>query len=111
MKVLTETLSESKPMLKPTSAVYWMRFFLGIAAGFAEQVLHVNVTTLGDYASIIGIGVGIIFYALSVFIVRYLFRYDAVALRGKNRDITLGGGTYIFIWIMMTVLLNTLSVG
>jgi len=32
-------------------------------------------------------------------------------LKGKNRQITLGGGTFIFVWIMVTVLLNTVMVG
>jgi len=104
--------AQSRAMIKPTSVVYWMRFFLAIMAAFAEQLLHVNVLTLGsDLAQIAGVGVGIVFYLLSVMIVKYLLRYDDAALKGKNRQITLGGGTFIFIWIMVTVLLNTLSVG
>ena len=97
--------------MKPTSIVYWMRFFLAIVAALTETVLHVNVLTFGDFAQILGIIIGIVFYMLSVMIVKYILRYDDAALKGKNRQITLGGGTYIFIWIMMTVLLNTLSVG
>ena len=98
-------------MMKPTSVVYWMRFFLAIVAGFSEQLLHINVTVLGDYAQIVGIAVGVLFYALSVFIVRYVLRYDAVVLKGKNRDVTFGGGTFIMMWIMVTVLFYTLHLG
>jgi membrane protein YdbS with pleckstrin-like domain len=111
VSVLSGTLSQPKARIKPTSVVYWMRFFLAIIAGFSEVVLHVNVLTFGDSAQIVGVAVGIIFYVLSVMIVKYLLRYDDAALKGKNRQITLGGGTFIFIWIMVTVLLNTLSVG
>ena len=97
--------------IKPTSVVYWMRLFLAIMAALTETVLHVNVLTLGDLAQVAGIAIGIVFYLLSVMIVKYVLRYDDAALKGKNKQVTLGGGTYIFIWIMMTVLLNTLTVG
>ena len=88
-----------------------MRVCLAIVAAFAEQLLHVNVATLGDYAQIVGIGVAVAFYVFSVLIVRHVLRYDATVLKGKNRDITFGGGSFIMIWIMLTVLLNTVSVG
>lgn len=110
MSVLSQTLSQPKARIKPTSVVYWMRFFLAIMAAVTETVLHVNVLTLGDFAQIVGIAVGIVFYILSVMIVKYVLRYDDTTLKGKNRQVTLGGGTFIFIWIMMTVLLNTLIV-
>jgi membrane protein YdbS with pleckstrin-like domain len=109
---MSQTLSQPKPRIKPTSVVYWMRVCLAIVAAFAEQLLHVNVATLGDYAQMVGIGVGIAFYLLSVLIVRHVLRYDpTTVLKGKNRDVTFGGGTFVMIWIMMTVLLNTLGVG
>jgi membrane protein YdbS with pleckstrin-like domain len=111
VSVLSQTLSQPKARIKPTSVVYWMRFFLAILAGLTEVVLHVNVLTFGDFAQVVGVVVGIIFYLLSVMIVKYLLRYDDAALKGKNRQITLGGGTFIFIWIMVTVLFNTLMVG
>jgi membrane protein YdbS with pleckstrin-like domain len=111
VSVLTQTVTQPKPRMKPTSVVYWMRFFLAIMAAITEVVLHVNVLTLGDFAQIVGVAIGIVFYLLSVMIVKYLLRYDDAALKGKNRQITLGGGTFIFIWIMVTVLLNTLAVG
>ena len=112
MIVLSQTVVQPKPMIKPTSVVYWMRFFFAIMAALAELALHVNVLTFGsDLAQIVGIGVGVLFYMLSVMVVKYLLRYDDAALKGKNRQVTLGGGTFIFVWIMVTVLLNTLAVG
>jgi len=81
-------------------------------AALAELALRVNVLTFGsDLAQIVGILVGIVFYMLSVMVVKYLLRYDDAVLKGKNRQITLGGGTFIFVWIMVTVLLNTVMVG
>ena len=108
--MLSQTLTEPKRRMKPTSVVYWMRVSLAIVAAFTEAALHINVTTLGDFAQIIGIGLGAAFYLLSVLIVRHVLRYDATKLKGNNRDVTFGGGTFIMIWIMMTVLLNTLIV-
>jgi hypothetical protein len=82
---------------------------LAVAAGFANHYLGVSETTYGDLALPIGIGLGLVFYLLSVFIVRYLLRYGELELKGKNRYITLGGGTFIVLWVMIAVLLNTLA--
>jgi hypothetical protein len=82
---------------------------LAIVAGFTNQALHIDVVTFGDFATFVGIGLGIAFYLLSVIIVRYLLHYGEVELKGKNRYITLGGGTFICIWVMVTVLFHTLQ--
>jgi len=29
-------------------------------------------------------------------------------LKGKRRDVTLGGGTYIMVWVLVSVVLNTM---
>jgi hypothetical protein len=94
--------------IKPASVVYWMRFFLAICAGFANQLLRISETTLGDLALIVGIGVGVAFYLMSVLIVRSIFRYGEAELKDKNRHITLGGGTFIVVWVMIAVLLNSI---
>ena len=80
-----------------------------IFAGLTNELLHVNVATFGDFAAFAGIGLGIAFYLASVLIVRNVLRYGETELRGKNRDVTLGGGTYIMVWIMVTVLFYTLA--
>jgi len=107
---LTPTQAQPKPFLKPSSVVYWMRFGLAILAGLSNQVLHIDVASFGDLATYLGIGLGVVFYLLSVMIVRHMLHYGEAELRGKNRDITLGGGTFIFVWIMVTVLFNTLRI-
>ena len=96
--------------LKPGSVVYWMRFGLALAAGFATHLLRINYSNWGELAFYIGIGVGIAFYLLSILIVRDVLKYGEAELKGKNRYITLGGGTFIVLWIMLSVLLNTLGV-
>jgi hypothetical protein len=62
----------------------------------------------GELALPVGIGLGLLFYLLSIFIIRNLLHYGELELKGKNKYITLGGGTFIVIWVMVAVLLNTL---
>ena len=83
---------------------------MAILAGLTNEILNINSTNFGDLAAMLGIGVGVAFYVLSIVLVRYVFRYGEAELRGPNRYITLGGGTFIFVWIMMTVLAYTLKI-
>lgn len=94
--------------IKPTSVVYWTRFLFAIAAGFANSYLHITQTTLGDLALIVGIALALGFYGLSVLIVRHGFHLGETELKGKRRDVTLGGGTYIMVWVLVSVVLNTM---
>lgn len=96
--------------IKPTSLVYWTRFLMAIAAGFTNSYLHISQTNpvLGDLALIAGIALAVGFYALSVLIVRHGFHLGETQLKGKRRDVTLGGGTFIMVWVLVSVLLNTL---
>jgi hypothetical protein len=110
-KVSITDKSPTKGKIKPTSVVYWLRFFLAIGAGVTNNYLHIGTATFGDFALFVGIGLGVIFYALSLIIVRYALKYDETQLRGKNRYITLGGGTFIVVWVMVSVALNTLTGG
>jgi hypothetical protein len=84
-----------------------MRLVLAILAGVTNQLLQINVTTFGDFASVVAIGLGVVFYLASIIIVQHVLHYGEAELRGKNRYITLGGGTFIFVWIMVTVLFYT----
>ena len=104
---MTSAQPQPQHRIKPSSVVYWSRFLLAICAAFAIRFLGINETTLGDLAMVFGIGIGILFYILSVLLVRHVFRYGEADLKGKNKDVTLGGGTYVMVWIMITVLLNT----
>ena len=82
---------------------------MAILAGFTTASLGINVATFGDLASMLAIGVGVAFYLFSILVVRHIFHYGEAELRGKNRYITLGGGTFIFVWIMVTVLFYTVG--
>lgn len=93
--------------MKPASVVYWLRFFFAICAGFANQFLRISEATFGDLAFTVAVAVALVFYLMSVLIVRYVLRYGQAELKGKNRDITLGGGTFIVLWVMVAVLLHT----
>lgn len=44
---------------------------------------------------------------ISVAIVRYVLHYGEAELKGKNKYITLGGGSFLILWIMTSVLLYT----
>ena len=80
---------------------------MAIVAGFANNYLHIDQTTLGDLALIAGIAVALGFYVLSILIVRHGFHFGQTELKGKRRDVTLGGGTFIVVWAMVSVVLNT----
>lgn len=109
---MSKTQTEGK--VRPTSIVYWLRFFLAVVAGFANYLIfsgfHVSELPQ-DYKFIVGVGLGVLIYAISVVMVKYLLRYGEVQLKGKNKYITLGGGTFIVVWIMVAVLLNTILGG
>ena len=90
--------------------VYWLRFLLAVAAGIANHYLRIGEATFGEFALFVGIGVGLLFYVMSIVIVRYSLRYGETELKGKQRYITVGGGTFIVVWVMVAVLLNTVGV-
>ena len=81
---------------------------MAVAAGFANHFLGITELNFGELAFPLAIGMGVVFYLLSILIVRNVLRYGEVKLKGKNRYITSGGGTFIILWIMVAVLLNTI---
>ncbi len=82
---------------------------MALVTGFVNQILHVDQASLGDFAVFVGIGLGVLFYLISILVVRNGFHYGEAELKGKNRYITLGGGSFIVLWITISVLLNTLG--
>jgi hypothetical protein len=51
--------------------------------------------------------VAFLVYAVTAVIFRYQFGYGEAQLKGKNRYITLGIGTFIITWLMALVLTYT----
>jgi hypothetical protein len=103
--------NQTRGRIKPASVVYWGRFLLAIAAGFANNFLQIKQAVLGDLAIFAFIGLGLIFYILSIVVVKFCLKYGEAELKGKSRYVTLGGGTFIVVWVMVAILLNTLSGG
>jgi spore maturation protein SpmB len=93
--------------LKPSSVVYWSRFFIAIATGIGSVVALKGVVT-GELATVVYTTVAIVVYALTVAFYRYGLRYGVAELKTKNRAITLGIGTYIFAWLASVTVIYTL---
>lgn len=117
LSVKTEMMSQGKVnpgerRFKPASVVYWLRFLLAVMAGVANNYLRITSTqpVWGNLAEFAGIALAASFYVVSILIVRYVLRYGEVELKGKHKDITLGGGTFIVVWIMILVLVNSLNI-
>jgi len=105
----TQQQSRAQPKLKPSSTVYWLRVGLAIAAGVANDLLGISEATLGPFAFSAAVGLALLFYLFSVLVVKNLLHYGEAELKGKNRYITLGGGTFIMVWVMVAVLLYTVT--
>jgi hypothetical protein len=95
--------------MKPSSIVYWMRFFLAIVAGYFNHFLGITDANFGALAFPVAVGFAVVFYVASVIVVKNILHFGDAELKGKNRTITLGGGTFIMVWVMVSVLLNTLK--
>ncbi len=55
-----------------------------------------------------GIGLGVLFYVVSVYVVKYVFGFGEADLKGPRKVLTTGMGTYI-IWLVFTIILfNTI---
>jgi hypothetical protein len=105
------TLEPSEPQrtrsISPPTLVYWTRLGFAVLAG----VLY-NVLGLGGQGALFGtswaISMGIGIYAISVFLVKYILHYGPTELKGPNKHITLGIGSYIIWFLFTTILLNTI---
>ena len=93
--------------MKPSSVVYWSRFFIAIATGMGSVFAFKDVVS-GELASVVYPAVAILVYALTVAFYRYGLRYGEAELKTKNRAITLGIGSYIFAWLASVTVIYTL---
>jgi len=93
--------------LKPSSVVYWSRLFIAIATGVGSA-LGLNGLVSGEMAAFAYPAVAFLVYALTAVFYRSLLGYGEAQLKGKNRYITLGIGTFIFAWLAGLTLTYTL---
>jgi len=93
--------------LKPSSVVYWSRLFIALATGGAS-VFALRGTVSGDMATTAYTAIAVVVYALTAAIYRYVLRYGQAELKGKNRYITLGIGTFIFAWLAALTMTYTI---
>jgi hypothetical protein len=87
--------------------IYWSRLFIAVATGVGS-VLAFNGLVGSDLASFFYVVTAILVYAATAFFYRDVLHYGDAVLKGKNRYITLGIGTFIFAWLAALVLTYTI---
>lgn len=93
--------------MKPSSFVYWSRFFIAIATG-AGSVILLSGLISGELATSVYAGLAMLVYASTAAFYRYFMHFGEAELRGKNKYITMGIGTFIITWVMTLVLTYTI---
>jgi len=87
--------------------VYWSRLFIALATGVAS-VFALGGTVSGEMATTAYTAIAVVVYALTAVIYRYVLHYGQAELKGKNRYITLGIGTFIFAWLAALAMTYTM---
>ena len=101
---------EKSSRLTPSSVVYWSR--LGFAVLAAAVYNIIGFSFHGNWGVELGtlspLGLGIAFYAGSVYFFRFVLGYEDADLKGPRKLVTTGMGTYI-IWLLFgIILINTI---
>lgn len=104
-----QTIKDTKPgrfNLPPTSIVYWLRLGFGVLAGIVYNLIGFGQggVALGTLA-LISVGIGI--YAVSIIVVKNILGYGPDQLKGPNKHVTIGIGSYVIWMVFTTILLNT----
>ena len=89
-----------------------MRLGAGICSGILYNILaeltglnDVSLGTLGLFSVAIGV------YAVTIVVVKYVFGWGPDELKGPNKHITIGIGSYIIWTIFSTMILYTILQG
>lgn len=104
---VSKDVKEGRLNLPPASIVYWLRLGFGVLSGVVynligfSQLGNIGLQTLG----LISVGVGV--YSLSILLVKNILGYGPDALKGPNKHVTIGMGSYIIWMVFTTILLNT----
>ncbi|MFH0849248.1 MAG: hypothetical protein V1857_07080 [archaeon] len=89
------------PRFRPSSVVYWSRLGLAIAAALICFLLR--------FRGFAGVAVAVLTYLASSIFYQYVMGYGDEKLKGKYRTISLGSGTFAFVWASLWILLFTVS--
>ncbi|MCD6510849.1 MAG: Rab5-interacting family protein [Thermoprotei archaeon] len=81
-------------------AMYYIRLILGVIMGVICGALGLEGLA-GLYVCIVG-------YVLSYYVIRGVLKVDPTSLEKPTRLFTVGGGTYVLIWIVTWTLTYTL---
>ena len=93
--------------LPAASIVYWLRLGFGVVSGVVynligfPQIGSIGLQTLG----LISVGIGV--YSLSILLIKNVLGYGPDVLKGPNKHVTIGMGSYIIWMVFTTILLNT----
>ena len=103
----SDSKQEKSWVLSPASIVYWSRLGFAVLAAATYTVLGLGLFGAA-LSTLYAVVFGILFYAVSVFVVRYVLRYGETELKGPRKHVSLGMGSFI-IWLIFTItILNTL---
>ncbi len=107
LAVDTSKEEERPPRIAPTSIVYWSRLGFAVLAGVVYNILGLGLQGVVP-GTLSAIALGVAFYAVSVYVVKYLMGYGEDQLKGPRKHISVGMGSYV-IWLLFTIiLLNTI---
>lgn len=106
--VAVQTSKQEKTYrFSPASVVYWSRLGFAVLAGAIYTALGLGTGGI-VLGTVYAVGLGVLFYALSVFLVKYVLGYGSAELAGPRKHVSLGMGSYI-IWLIFTItLFNTI---
>lgn len=100
-------IKPSRFSLPPTSIVYWLRLGFGVLSGVVYTLI--GFYQLNDLAlqtlALISVGIGM--YSVSVILVKNILGFGPDELKGPNKHVTIGMGSFIIWMIFTTILLNT----
>lgn len=104
---VSKDVKQGRLNLPPASIVYWLRLGFGVISGVVYNIIgfaslgNIGLQTLG----LISVGVGV--YSLSILLVKNILGFGPDVLKGPNKHVTIGMGSYIIWMVFTTILLNT----
>jgi hypothetical protein len=87
--------------------VYWSRLFIAIATGVGS-VAALRGVVGEELATLVYATIAVLVYGTTAAVYRNLLGYGEAQLKGKNKYITLGIGTFIFAWLAALILTYTM---